>query len=396
MFEPADIDSEKFDFNLYELNRQLDIAKSKVFMGHRSAFLGPLMSLMAFVWTEELPTAATNGVTFWWNPRWFMSLDPETRKTVLVHELWHPARLHMVRRGTRNPLIWNWACDVRINNDLEMQGYTFHGTSPWKDHSVDQPTRRAEEDIYEELLLRPDVQLQAMLAGGAWGLGGNGDIIEEDDKDTLTEAINNVVQAAHQARLSGHGGDIPGEIETLLKQFLSPVVPWEVLLHKFFHDLIEHDYSWARPNRRFQDMYLPSQVEEDGRLDHLIYYLDVSGSISDSQVIRFNSEVKYIKDNFNPKKLTLVQFDTRITAEKTFLEEDDFVELVVVGRGGTSLVPVREHMIEHRPTAAIIFSDLCCAPMEPLPAGQEVPTIWIAIDNKETPVPFGDRINIRG
>ena len=410
MFKPLENEKISGDFDLYELNRQLDITKSKVFMGQNAAFLGPLMSMMNFVWSEEVPTAATNGHQFWWNPHWFLSLDPEVRKTVMVHELWHPARLHMVRCGDRDPQVWNYACDVRINNDLDRAGYSFHGTKPWLDHAYDSAGRAAEEDIYDALMNQGwdfIIALKKMM-GDAWKgvLDGNqeenpedhlGDMVPSDDKEDIAKAIGNVVQAAHQARLAGHAGDIPGEVETLLKQFLFPVVPWETLLHKFFHDLCDEDYSWRRPNRRFHDIYLPSRVEDDGKLDHLIYYLDVSGSVTDSQVIRFNSEVKFIKDTFKPRKLTLVQFDTRITQEKTFLEEDDFVELVVVGRGGTDLTPVREHMIENNPTAAVIFSDLYCGAMEKLPQPlTDLPTIWVAIDNKSATVNFGELIHIRG
>jgi len=411
------------DFDLYELNRQLDITKSKVFMGTSAAFLGPLMSMMNFVWTAQINTAATNGTELWWNPFWFLKLDPEVRKTVLLHELWHTARLHMVRCGDRNPLIFNYACDIRINNDLEKAGYLFTGTSPWLDHSFDQNGRMAEEDIYDALMAQGHGFIEQLkkLLGDAWlGLGsgetnetgealededeedgpedifGKGDIVSKagTSKEQIAKAIGAVVQAAHQARIAGHAGDIPGEVETLLKQFLSPIVPWEILLHKFFHDLLEEDYSWARPNRRFQDIYLPHRFEDDGKLDHLIYYLDVSGSVTDAQVIRFNSEVKYIKDTFKPKKLTLVQFDTRITQERSFEEEEEFSELVVIGRGGTDLTPVREHMIENKPTAAVIFSDLCCGVMEELPF--EVPTIWVAIGNKSATVKFGELIHIRG
>lgn len=395
------------DFDLQELTRLLDITKSQVFMSKGAAFFGPLMSYLNFVWTLDFKTAATDGVMFYWNPFWFLKLDPEVRKTVLMHELWHVARLHMIRCGTRNPRIWNYACDIRINNDLENVGYLFVGTKPWKDHSYDAGGTAAEEDIYDQLMAKQDNELAALIAllGDAWSGEAPDDDEEEDlgdmvdsgdvDQQAAADMVNAVVAATHQARISGHAGDIPGEVERMLKQFLAPIVPWEEQLQRFFFDLIEEDYSWARPNRRMLDIiYLPNRFEDEGKLDHLIYYLDVSGSITDGQVIRFNSEVKYIWDVLQPKKLTLVQFDTRITSETVFNEGDSFEELVVVGRGGTDLTPVREHMMEHRPTAAIIFSDLYCAPMEKLPF--EVPTIWVAIDNKTTEIPFGTRINIRG
>jgi predicted metal-dependent peptidase len=310
----------------------------------------------------------------------------------------------MVRCGDRDPRIWNYACDIRINNDLSNAGYSFYGTQPWLDHAYDQPVRAAEEDIYDALMNQgyDFISKLKKVLGDAWkGISnGNqgddvGDMIPNDDKEDIAKAIGNVVQAAHQARLSGHAGDIPGEIQTLLKEFLSPVVPWEVLLHKFFHDLCEEDYSWRRPNRRFQDIYLPSRTEDDGKLDHLIYYLDVSGSVTDSQVIRFNSEVKYIKDNFKPRKLTLVQFDTHISDEKTFLEEDDFVELVVVGRGRTMWGCVREHIDEHKPTAAIVFTDMGFFDKVDEPK-HKTPTIFVDVSNSKCPAPYGEIIHIKG
>ena len=107
MFQPAEDDS----LDLHALSKQLDITKSKVFLSEKNAaFLGSLMCSLNFVWSRDLPTAATNAITFWWNPDWFLSLDPEVRKTVLMHELWHVARLHMVRLDNRNPRYWNYAC----------------------------------------------------------------------------------------------------------------------------------------------------------------------------------------------------------------------------------------------------------------------------------------------
>jgi predicted metal-dependent peptidase len=187
---------------------------------------------------------------------------------------------------------------------------------------------------------------------------------------------------------------LPGNIEQIVEKFLAPIIPWEAELKAFFTDLVDEDFTWRRPNRRFahDDMYLPSRFEDEGRLEHLIYYLDVSGSITDQEVLRFNSEVKFIKEQFNPKKLTLVQFDTQIQKEDVFYEDDRFEKIVVVGRGGTCLRCVHAHIVEHKPTAAVIFSDLYVAPMQPLPVN--VPIIW-ACTQKGQSVPFGKLIYVR-
>lgn len=393
------------EIDLRLLERELDRTKTHVFMGKNAAFLGPLMCYLNFVWTDQIQTAGVDGVTFYWSPKFFLALPEETRKTVLMHELWHVALLHIVRCGDRNPRVWNYACDIYINNMLEAEGYSFKGTNPWKGPHW---SGQSAEQIYEELMvmaLKPP-------PGDAWGhegFPGHEDDEGEDDrtdlpqdrdmlppsKEEMEKAISNVVQATHAAKMGGGGaGAIPGEVEQVLKQFLAPIIPWETVLWKFFTDLIDEDFSWMKRDRRYHDIYLPGEEEDDGLLDHLAYFLDVSGSVSDAQVIRFNSEVKYIKEVLRPKKLTLIQFDTRITQIKVFKEEDPFEELVVVGRGGTDLRPVRQWIIDNKPTASVVFSDLFVEPMQDIP--DRPPIIWVAISNHSAEVPYGTLIHIKG
>lgn len=374
-------------FDEAALNTELDRVKSRVFINKGTAgFLAPLMCSMDFHWMPSIKTACTNGLYVGWNPAFFMSLLPATRETVLVHELWHPALLHMLRRGSRDPAIWNQACDYRINNDLHAQGYSFVGIE-WccLDPSIDANGKLCEEDIY-------DLIFQGKLRPPPNPFGGDDGDITEPSQDEIRQSVNAVIRAVHEAKAAG-AGNIPGIVKETLDKFLEPVVPWEKELMQFMTDLLDEDYTWRRPSRRSQEVYLPSKFTDDGRLEHLIYYLDVSGSCSNKDVLRFNSEVKYIKDVLNPQKLTLAQFTTEIVHESVFLESDPFEETIRYGCGGTSFVPVREHMLKHKPTAAIVFSDMDCSPMQPLDF--DIPVIWVGIRAKSASVPFGKLIHIR-
>lgn len=366
------------DLDLHRLNHELDKAKAAVFMGKAANFFGSLMCYQNFIWTDAIPTAAVDGVNFYWSPKWFDALPEDTRKTVIMHELWHIARLDLLRVGARDPLVWNYACDISINNELEDAGYTFVGWPCWKDQKY---RGWVTEDIYDDLIVK-QVDWKAVL--------GIGDMLEPTEEQKQQQ-IGIVTQTAHTVEMTG--GELPGEVQKILKQFLAPIIPWEAMLWKFFQDMLDNDFSWAKRDRRYPNIYLPGEEEDDGRLEHLAYFFDVSGSVTDPQVIRFNSEVKFIKDNFQPKKLTLLQFDTIIQDTLEFKEEDPFEEILVKGRGGTDLTPVRDWIIEHKPTAAIIFSDLYCAPMEPLPV--DIPIIWVAIGNRSASVPFGQIIHIK-
>lgn len=389
-----------------DVQRELDITKSKVFLGENAAFLGTLMSSMNFVWSRSIPTAATNGETFWWNPDFFLSLEAETRKTVLIHELWHAGLLHMVRRGDRDPYIWNVACDYRINNGLEDDGYSFKGIENCcKDQSYG---LQAEEDIYDQLMQNQPTPKPMWGPGpctpnGSGGTGQQNSVPEDpsnpgqytdmipSSKESNTAAVNNVVRAIHQAKKAGQPGSIPGGLEEYIEEFLKPIVPWEQLLHKWMRDLLDTKYTMARPRRRYihSGIYLPERVPEEGRLEHLCFYQDTSGSMSQKELQRTNSEIKYIWDSMQPKKLTTVQFDTKIHKIDEFNEGDRYERMVIMGRGGTDLRKVRQHIIDSRPTAVVIFTDLYVEPMEDLPF--DVPVLWITHTTDIQP-PFGDVI----
>lgn len=391
----ADIDYEALD-------RDFDRVKAKVFLGKNAAFMGPLMCGLNFHWSMDVETAGTNGLSLQWNPKFYWSIPFHTRVTILVHELWHVALLHMLRRGDRDPEMWNISCDVCINNMLVQDGYTWEGFRPYIDRNMD---NMPAEEIYEKRYGNVKVLTREKIISEFKDLPEwrdftfdmplpEADLIEpgKDDEDP-SGVINTVIGAYHSANMSGGPGSVPGEIELILKRFLSPKLPWEQLLHAFFHELANHDYRWNKPNRRYADIYLPSlQEEEEGGLDHIMYFLDVSGSISDMEVTRFNSEVKYIKDTFNPEKLSLIQFDTKIQDVQVFEKEDPFEELLVKGRGGTSLDPVHAYIVKHKPTAVVVFSDLHCPVMENLPI--PVPLIWICINNPDAKVTQGQLVHI--
>lgn len=391
-----------------QLDRLFDKTKSRVFLGKSAAFLAPLMCSLNFSWTEDIETACTNGINVWWNPRFYLAMLPEVRETILVHEIWHPARLDMLRRGTRDPKIWNYAADISINNGLIREGYSFKGFKPWFNFDYE---GWVTEDIYDDLIAKRDELAKQMgnnpmppapwslpwLVNPTTGTADEQDLVEPDETDIngalMHEVLNNVVAAAHSAKISG--GNLPGDVEVTLKRFLQPKLPWDVILNRFFTELSGQDYSMARPNRRYQDVYMSSLLEDTNGLAHVLYVQDVSGSITDGDSIRFNSEFKYCKEYFQPEKVTFAQFDTQIQKVDVFLKEDPFEEIKIIGRGGTDLTCVRELIIEMKPTAVVIFSDLCCDPMAPLPADANCPIIWIALNNRQAKVNMGTIVHLR-
>lgn len=369
------------------MTRELDRTKSDLFQIKYASFYGALLCSLKFAWDKNIPTACTDGVSWWWNPEFFLGLPRKSRLTVMMHELQHPAGCHFDRRGDRDPLIWNYATDIKINNRLIRESYSFEGLEGcWKDLSYSEDA--VEEDIYDDLI-KQGIQPPPM---GCWGIGQGGDMQDAPTRDDRAKAVTNVIRAAQQAKMAG-AGNMPSDIDERLSKFLAPVVPWQQLIHRFMTELFEEAFTWSKPNRRFCDMYLPSKFVEEGALAHLFYFEDVSGSISNNDMIRFNSEIKYIKEMFQPEKMTLIQFDTRIASIQDYDKDDEFTHVDRKGCGGTDLECVRQYILEKKPTAVIVFSDMECSPMGPL--NYEVPILFCCVNNPKATVPFGQIVHVR-
>jgi predicted metal-dependent peptidase len=383
-------------------NRELDRVKAEIFVSNNAAFLGPLMASLNFVWTTDVATCATDYTSIFWNPADFDKLERKTRVSSLLHELAHNYRLHGLRQGQRDQKVWNIACDIPINRDLRKEGYE----APPPDFIQDMPEIKAEleEEIYE-ILMKNAIKVPAPSSGGK-GNGqttpGQGNLpqghcschqLPPPTKAQMQAAVANVVQAVNQAKIVGQPGSIPGNVESFLDTFLKAKIPWSQHVGQWLTEMLDTRLSYARPNRRYQShgILIKSRYPDEGRLEHLVWAFDVSGSVTDDQVTRFNSELRFVKDTYRPKKMTLVLFDTKVRKVIEINEEDEFNRLDIVGRGGTDLEDLRKFIMKSKATAAVIFTDLDCAPMK---AGPKIPIIWVCIDNPGKTVPYGKLIHI--
>ena len=367
-----------------EMEDSLSKAKIKLFNKPCAVFLSTLLGQTAFIWDQNCDTAWTDGKTIGFSPSFWLTLDIQSRVTVIAHELWHIAYQHILRINGRNPKKWNFAGDHVINLLLEKHGYSFVGL----EFTLKNPKfmGMGTDEVYT---LLPDPPPSG---GGAKGqLIPLTDDVRPAPAEAQVEVLAKVVQAAQNSRIAGEdAGSIPGEITLGLDKFLNPKLPWEVLLHRFFTERSKDDFSWKRPNRRYEDIYLPGVLADNG-LTKINYYLDISGSISDGDILRFNSEVASVKREFNPDFFNLITFDTQICDEYTFTEFEDFEKIVVTGRGGTDLYPVQQHILKHRPEVAVIFSDMYVPPMGSV---GDIPVLWIVVGNPGATVPFGKMIHI--
>lgn len=363
-----------------ELNKIRDQMVLGLFKKKNSVFLSTILAGLAWEWTDDadVPVAAvSNKMKMYFNATKFLELTREMRITVLAHELWHVAFHHLFRLGTRNAEIWNMACDHAINLMLHDEGYLFNIS-----HLADGQFRGMSADqIYNELVSQATPIELPFGSDMMPSPPGN----EEKDSVAETKMTALIVRATTAAEMSSQAGNLPGEVKHRIEQLLHPRLRWDDILHKFFSELSTEEQDWKRPNRRYQDMYLPSRGGQN-RIKRIAWILDRSGSITYRQLETFNGALKDAKETCNPEQMVIATFDTEIHDVWVFDEHTVVGNLEVTGGGGTSLVCVREFLRAGKFDAAVVFSDLDCEPMDRLP-GCDV--VWLCFDNPYAEVGHG-------
>lgn len=404
--------SETTEYSQKELQNAFQDAQLGIFTfnGGYGCFLASIMANTEVRWDTKIASANTNGIEININPDFFMQLSFKSRQALLLHELWHIAKLHAFRREERDHKHWNDACDISINNMLMEQGFDIPKMGGLYDKSFSMD--EAEEAIYAVRYMGSQKDKAPKNNSEQPDLGDVENDLQEpptespqDKQQLLGKALQKLVQADQAAKAANEkgfedlcqggndAGDMGGDssLYKLMNDFLHPKIQWYMLLRNYLKEIsTSPKRTWTRRSRRYPDVYLPGTIHKKNKLEHLAYFLDVSGSITEAQVKRFNTEVRYIKQMFNPKKLTLIQFDTEILRIDEYTDKDKFENIHIVTGGGTSYTDVHDYIEEHKPTCAIIFTDLYCTPMEPVSS----PVIWVAVDSEKKEIPFGKLVSI--
>lgn len=350
-------------------------------------------------WSFDIPTACAGHGFIFFNPVFWDNIPEETRRTVLAHEVWHLILKHLERGEGCDPVIHNEAADHVINLGLEKDGFTFDGTDPLKDPAyIGKSTEQVYNIIWEDREKNPpqpqpgsvskdqiEQLIKDMLAQDAANGGKNKTLQEQKDIANLDveEALKII-------------GNTPGHTNIKLDLTRNVVTIQRATYHKIFEDYLTDPLSggkrtFLRPSRRSHGMPMklltPGRYPKRGhknRLTHLVYALDVSGSITQKQAQQFHDSVRTIKDLLNPEKLTVLLFDTRIVFEKTFTDKEKYGNINVQAGGGTHLGDVYKRMRQLDAEAMVCFTDLCVA----IPPQPEWESIWI-VPSMDCIVPSG-------
>lgn len=327
---------------------------------------------------DSLPTAATNGRQIRYNPTFFMSLSPDERIFLMLHEAMHCAYLHMARLQERDPNRWNIACDYVINLQLVERGFKM----PAIGLLDEQYKGLSAEEVYALLPSNPAPPAMP-------------DLEPHEGDAAATEALQQEIQdilvrAALQAKMAGDSpASIPGDIQVALDKLLNPKLPWHAILRKYLSAYAKNDYSFRKPNRRFFPAhYLPSLYSDS--LQNLDIAVDASGSVTDDEFSRFISETFAILRMLRPQQIRVVTFDTAVRSVDTVRNAQQLRKLTFTGRGGTQIAPVIEWANTNQSSLLLVFSD---GEFRIPPITPAMPVVWVIHNRPSFTAPCGKVIH---
>jgi predicted metal-dependent peptidase len=360
------------------------LVKARLSMLFKHPFFGSMALRLELTPADRswCPTAATDGRKFYFNPAFIAQLDAKENVFLVVHELGHCIFEHFLRRGGRDPKLWNIAGDYIINNTADDEvvkkgdyARVITYVKPYLNHKYDDWTT---EEVYDDLLEQKknggkpeeegdliDVHID-MTSGG----DGDGDGVEVDglagrpgpmSADDQKQLGNDMKDALIQAAAAVGAGNVPANMKRLVGNLLEPQMDWREILRAEVESLIRANYTFLRPNRKGWHLsaILPG-MDRDKEID-ISMAIDTSGSISQTMLTEFVSEIAGIMDQYSQYRLKIWQFDTGVYGYDEFTSDDgrDITEYKITGGGGTDFMVNWKYMEEHgiKPDQLIVFTD---------------------------------------
>ena len=372
----------------------------------RAPFFGNLATRMNLINADEwCPTAATDGRRFYYNSEFVNSLPLKQLEFLVGHEVLHAVYDHMGRRGNRDPKLWNIADDYCVNWDLVEQrvgdkipvalyDQKYKGMSA--EEVYDDLYANADKINVDELMKRLlDEHLDGDQGDGEGDgddkKGGNGrPKLSEEEKKAIRDEIKEAVLAAAQA--SG-AGNLPSGVKRMIKDLVEPVMDWRELLQQQIESTIKSDFTWARPSRRSWHMDAVMPGMKPGEQIDVVIGIDTSGSITDTDLKVFLSEIKGIMEAYDEYKITVMGWDTEVHNVGEFTSDsiEDISSFEPGGGGGTDPHCVWNYLQANNiePKKLIMFTDFCFFGWSPAEVENYCDTVWIIKGNKSAEPEFG-------
>jgi predicted metal-dependent peptidase len=371
----------------------MDIAK-------RNAFFASLTLQARIEVSKDIPTAATDGNNIYVNPQFFAKMTLPEQTGVLLHEVLHAALLHVPRRGSRDPKIWNIAADIVVNGIITDEGYAL----PEGGIHDARLKHFGVEEVYEKLIEEaPTVNVTLfsddLLDGppdDAESNSGQGDMQHgQAAKKKLSAAAESkwrhaMEQARMLAQTAGQG-KLPLGVARELENMHTSQIDWRSYLWRY---MVQSPSDFGGFDRRFISDGVYLEVLEALKVN-VIVAVDSSGSINQRDLTALASEVRAINESYPDIGVTMYYADSELYGPYELTASAPLP--APKGGGGTDFRPFFEEAQRNmRPrefNLGIYLTDGYGDFPEQTPS---LPTLWVVTPGgrKLEDFPFGEAVRL--
>ena len=308
---------------------------------------------------------------------------------VLLHELYHIVFGHVSDRlpdGKMNKR-WNIATDLAINSYL-TECIPPIGLIPGQGQFADVPSKQTAEWYYKNLpedMGKDNSEGEEgegdgeQQQGQGQGQGSPGDSFDDhsgwgdvpdDVKQQAEERMRQILADAAQEANSKGWGSVSSSVRQDVMERIRPKVNWKAVLRYFIKTSQRADRrsTVKRLNKRFQFIHPGKTVNRTAKI---AVSIDQSGSVSDSMLIAFFSEL----DNLAKyAEFTVVPFDTEVATDKVYIwKKGQRHKAERVRYGGTCFDAPTKWVNEHTFDGHIVLTDM----EAPKPIPSRVQRMWM-------------------
>jgi predicted metal-dependent peptidase len=306
----------------------------------------------------------------------FNQLPELHRLGVLKHEMLHILYNHTGRRNDRDPQLFNIAADCAINQHINADHLPAGCVTP---QSINCSTLNETAEFYYNFLLANPDEAEKFRTPELTDL-----LESEGDPDICKNIARHMAEKAMKATEKARGS-LPSNISAILKLLSRPrEISWEQYLRNLVgNKKVSSKRTILRPDRR-QPHFEHIKGKTKNRTFNVLIVGDVSGSMSDAEVIATWQEVRHIC-KLTKTDLHLVQIDTQAYPPEKLSPNTTTISRKA--SGGTYLYPAVEMANDHHLDyqAIIITTDggVCKEDINSFNA-LKLPIIWLVSSSGTT------------
>ena len=353
------------------------LQRFKMDMMKQYPFYGDIMMHIPLREDSTIRTAMTNGREIRYNPDFFAGLEPGQCNYVLLHEVMHILLLHWKRIGSRQPLLWNIACDFMVNGILdrmrwEMQHKGIAFARPPAGCFMDRYNYPSAEEAYAQLRQENNNVEQITYYGKhvkhrpadlADARDSKSGALQETDAEETEKQLRELVRETIERRGekgTGSLGGIPAEI-LKLGIVKTKRLPWDKLLYEFLQEREDEESSYLTPERKYihMDLIVPGCGHTEDELGEIWAFIDTSGSIADNELEQFLTQLCHIAMQFHCR-FHIGFWDTEVSeVYRNVRGTRQILECIPHSSGGTDINCVYRYLDENKlkPEVMLILTD---------------------------------------